>query len=332
MRTKLVYEDFKRNLPSETMQAKHRAELHEQNMAQFKKQVERIDLIRKERAPYRKALMDFFDKEKLFNHLPPLPKPDPKGAKRRFGELKAPNVLRLKRRIFKHGSILLNDVPSGQNPFVGWIGTSVPGLSPSNDAEGWGSYNNVDSVSMGVSAGEGLNGNAQSGGSAACWGYIGEYFTPADPCPDTEVIEAQIEFSASPSIYCNPNWTTTFNPFFPLTDYAQLTINVNLICLIYDNAWNYATTMSSTPFNIINPVDQFTGSNNYGGVGFNLSPPLGPLTVPVSLSNNYGFFVQFYMFASGNGESTGAWVPGSNADALLNGVVPSLQFNALWNS
>ncbi len=332
MRTKLVYENFKRNLPSEKIQARHRAEFHEKNKTQFRKLVEHISQLRKERAPYQKALIDFFNKEKLFNHLPPLPKPDPKGAKQRFNSLKAPNPPRLKQRIFKHGSIQLVDLPNENAPFVGWIDSSVSGLSPTNDADGWGTYNNYDSVNMGISAGEGLNGNPQSGGSAACWGYIGEYFTPSDPCPDVEVIEAQIQFSASTAIYCNPYWTTTFDPFFPATDYAKLTINVNLMCMIYDSNWILTNTMESPPFNIINPVDQYTGSDDYGGIGFNLSPQLGPLTVPVSLNNNYGFFVQFFMYASGNGESTGSWVPGSNADASLVGSALSLQFDGIWNS
>ncbi len=95
MRTKLVYEDFKRNLPNEKIQARHRAEFHEKNKMQFRKLVEHISQLRKERAPYQKALIDFFNKEKLFNHLPPLPKPDPKGAKQRFNSLKAPNPPRL---------------------------------------------------------------------------------------------------------------------------------------------------------------------------------------------------------------------------------------------
>ena len=331
MKHKFVYEDFKQNLPSEKVQKQHRAALHEKNLAAFNKQVEQVNRIRKERAPYQKALLEFFNKEKVFNDLPAFPKREAKGAKQRSVGIKLPDHPRLKQRIFQNGSIHLVDLPSENAPYVGWIDDSVSGLSPNNDAEGWGSFDNFSSVSMGISAGEGLNGNDQGGGSAACWGYVGEYFTPVNPCPQVEVLEAQIQFSASVGLYCLPNWTTTYIPFGP-TDYAKLTITANLVCLIYDSNWNQINILESPNYSIINQVDQFTGSNDYGGVGFDLYPQLGPLMVPISLNNNYGFFVQFYMFASGNGESTGSLVPGSNADAQLNATVNALQFEALWNS
>jgi hypothetical protein len=329
-RTRLVYEDFRRNMPTPEVQAAHRAILHKQHVAQFDKHVEAVQRARKQREPYRKALLKLLEKNELLHELPTPPKPDPHRAKKLSQSWAAPEIPRLKKRVFRNGSIHLIDVPSADAPFVGWIDPS-PSASATNDAAGGGEYNGTDGFSMNISAGEGLNGNLQSGGSASCWAYVGEYFTPSDPCPNVETIEAALWFSASPNIYCNPYWTATFDPFFPLTDYADLTITVNLICMIYDTNWNYQSTLNTPPLNIIPPVNTFEGSSPYDLDGFNTNPSLLPLFVPVNLNNNYGFFVQFYMFASGNGESTGALDPGSNADAQLNATVPTLQFQAVWN-
>jgi hypothetical protein len=331
---KFTYEDLKKNPPSEKIQALHRAALYEMNMARFKKQAEHINLIRKERAPYRKALIDFFKKEKVFN-LRPFPKRDPKGFKQKLSELKGPNFKRLKKPIFHVGSFNVFDIPENL-PFQGWVDNPPP-MTPSNNAGGNGGFDGKDTITMDLTAGVGYGNSSnwwQEGGSAAMWGYVGSYYSLSDLVPETQ--EAMFIFEALPSGSYYTDWNATLDPFDPFwPSPLQITMEVNLIALPYDNNGNPLPG----PWPISPPVtiDQefyFEGSSNEPTGGFQWGPiPLVnvfPLSSPIV---NYGFFVQFYMFVSADGQSTGSWVSGNDIIAAnLSGTVPWLNLEAMWNS
>ncbi len=142
---------------------------------------------------------------------------------------------------------------------------------------------------------------------------------------------AQLTVSATPSVTYCPQWSTTFDPIFPETAYAKLVMEVNIICLVFDDSqpnWNFLESFSS-PVSTIYSVDQYTGSYNTGiPIPTTQNFPVTLTGVEIFSNCNYGIFVQFQAWTSAFGASTGTWVPGSWVDAWLNATVSSMDIGA----
>jgi hypothetical protein len=318
MRTKLVYEDFRRSAPSEEIQKKHQKARSQMLRARLQQYVERGRVRRAESATYHKALGEFLATQPAFTRIPL------RAHRHHKTEFQAEPQAHpiLGKRIFRTGSCHTIDTPSAE-PFVSWIDPAPPATSSNNAAGGGSSDSARGLVTLGVSAGW----DEQVGGTAACWGYMGRYFTPPANLPALNSLnpagEAWLAVAASPSVQYTEDWSTTF------FEYANLTLSVNLWVPIYSLDWSEQVgEVASEPATI------YAVATNSGSSSFPDSvEPFGPFSYPISLLTaisgnfNYGIFVQFYAYAEAGGQSPGYLVPGSVVSGGLQGTLSSIQIN-----
>jgi hypothetical protein len=323
MARKLVYEDFKENLPDQKTQDLHRAQMHARDMEEFNIKLQNFQRVQKEHAPFQNALLEHYKKEKIFDKIQ-LPE---RARKLSLGErkslLKKLPVTGLKERIFQTGSLHVVDT----SPFVGWVDHSER-PTPANDAESYGDFSDGTYIYMDVSAGEdyvpGQLGNLpQRGGMTASFGYAGEYFRPAKFCVTTE---AYLTVSASPYVTLYPNWAAL--PTIWGGAEVKLSVGVDLVANVYNDSElieYYGTGNSFFTLDATSGMD-----NSYRPIA--RAVPI-TLSFPVNADFYYGVFVRFSMFCSVNEQKMIDGIPFnlSYVNGLLEAFVNELQFDAVFN-
>jgi hypothetical protein len=250
--------------------------------------------------------------------IPARAKPD---LKQLIAKLDVPKPPRLRRRIFREGSVLIVDVPDDESPWSGWVDLP-PGSSSSNNSEATGTWDQNDTISLAASAGFGVEA-PNGGGTTAAWGYTGRYFSAPTTTADGTLVdwsEATLEVTASPSISWSADWGTN------CLAYAAVTIQTQLILQSWDANGNPQPTVHGAPTTLYS-IDQNTGGGDPWESALSYSLTLFSAVTP---GWSYGAFVQYYIYVQASfGQPTGSWSAGADASGVLTGVLPAMQFYAV---
>jgi hypothetical protein len=320
--SKLRYEHFKSSLPDDKVRNTHKEHTGSICSARSQKITGATLAGYKEQDRYVKSRAEWSSKQ-TGRTSPPLWKQEHSAAKP-----SPPNPQRLPHAIFDPWGQMV-DISSDEYPFTTW-GFAYGGPTPSNPSNNSSAGTAPeagpgDQVTLNVSAGE----NEQVAGVATAFGYVATYLSPpTNPALAADLPSgAWLKISCSPSVTYWPQWSATYDPAtFWIVDSAQLQLQASIILMIYDQAWNFVSSVSSQPVSFYT-LDSFEGSSP----AFDITPDeLVPLSLnsAASMNNNYGIFIQFFAQAQASGASTGALVPGSNASISLTATVPAIQIEA----
>lgn len=295
---KLDYKDFGSNRPSKEIMERHRAEMRatarsgqSQRDRMYSEQRERYE-------PYRRAMVEFYRQQGAVGI-------DAKPTKTAATPpvIAAPFVPRLKRPIFKMGSIHYVDIPTKSDPWASWI-------DPQENA-----YASVTGTPATTASPRLILGGNADGTAADGFAYWGQYFTPPTNL-GINWAEAFLQISAQPTIN---GWTSYAS--FGLY-YCNLVFNANLRVIVYDSNWNQTgdisfATSQVTSVSTNNPWD----GSHVDPVAFDTVSPMLSASLSVSTDNYYGVFLQLYAYVEADGGSMvsgnmAAWLPAMQYDAL----------------
>jgi hypothetical protein len=294
---KLDYQDFGRNRPSKEIMEKHHAEMRliarsgqSQRDKMYSDQRERYE-------PYRRAMVEFYRQQGVTSI-------DARPARKAATPVIAPPfVPRLKRPIFKMGSIHYVDIPTATDPWASWIDPEETAYASTSGTQATTEYPNLV-----------LGGNAD-GGPANGFAYWGQYFTPPTNL-GINWAEAFLQISAQPIIN---GWTSyaSFNFY-----YCNLVFNANIRVIVYDSNWNQTgfTDFATTQVTSVSTNNPWDGSH-VDPVAFNTVSPMLNASLSVSTDNYYGVFLQLYAYVEADGGSIvsgnmAAWLPAIQYDAV----------------
>jgi hypothetical protein len=323
MPNKLTQETF-RFAPSEELQFEHRAAIRNSARALLLSRIESASRARQKDEIIFAELRRLIVKSAQSDTARPVQagfrQPDPAAWLR---QLEVPNPPRLKKPIFRLGSLHAVSIPESQFPWGGWIDPAPPaGGASHNNASADGSLcNNNDTLNLWAWAGFGIDA-PNGGGNASAFGYQGQYFTAA-VLPDSGVpiipAETWLTISASPSISYGVNWGTDW------LAYAAVTLSAQIIVQVFPPQGNSFTLYG--PSTTIYARDQ-----NTGGDEFNQPPATFQIDYSFTVSSgySYGVFVQYMAYAQASfGIPTGALSAGSYSWCGLTSVLPAIQYDAV---
>jgi len=245
-------------------------------------------------------------------------------------KIPSPDPPRLRKHIFGLGSVYAVSIPEDVYPWIGWLDLTLEqGATIDGNAGVFGAFrpdSNNDTVTLGASAALGgpEYGSNDSGGQATGWAYQGQYFTATAVSESGAPLipnETYLTVSANPSINFSWNWSTY------LFANAAVSLSAGFLIQVFPPGGSMQTLWG--PQTYLYQRNQNTGGDDNQSNG----PQFFPISFdfPVNAGYSYGVFVQYIASAQGDGQSPGAWVPGSFGTCGLTSTLAAIQYKAICN-
>ncbi len=313
MRRKLSYQDFVGKKLSAEQRAEIWAGLSQRHTEKLHERVKAAAAERKRYEPFRLAQIKMFQD----NGVPVSLLAGSRSTTRATPKLVQPNIPRLRKRIFRIGSVQIVDipplVPSSADAFAEWSWQQEPGNPAGNIGA---SQVTVDGITgsgkIGIGSGGVTNSVPQEGsGTAYAYAYLGQFFSP--PASITGYTEALLQITMAPWI--NGYWEFGVNGL----SYSNCVVTASILVIVYGGRSAQYFTLDSLSIVNNSQNSPFASNQNTYNPIISSQPLTG--SIAVSSEYSYGIFLEMFAYSEGSG---GSW---SGANVAFD--LPQIQLDAV---